>query len=160
MSVPYLLHDILGRDGFKNVLLASLLHFPSKNEFIQNKVGLLEIEYNVQLAHRSKVLIQQLHVTMDDLQCHQLIVAFVHRAAKIQTCIPDHPKNIKQFKQREGMGMIILLFFTSYPTAASGHIPYYMHQSVTNSTYLQKFFWAQNNLPRVSEALVRQTCTR
>ena len=40
-------------------------------------INLLIVIDDVQLAHTSKVLVQELHKVVDDLQCKQLVISFV-----------------------------------------------------------------------------------
>lgn len=54
----YLLYHVLGGNGFEDVLLARLLNEATDNELIENKVGLLKVKDNVQLANAAKILVQ------------------------------------------------------------------------------------------------------
>ena len=47
-------------------------------QLIQNVVGFVEVEYDVQLAYIAEVSVQYFHEEMDLLQHDQLVVALVH----------------------------------------------------------------------------------
>jgi hypothetical protein len=51
---------------------------PPYKQLIQNVVGFVEVEYDVQLANIAEVSVQYFHEEMDLLQYDQLIVALVH----------------------------------------------------------------------------------
>merc|ERR1719341_5163 len=59
-------------------LLTGLLQFPSQDELIQYEVSLLKVEDDVQLADRSKILIQDLNIPVNHLQHPQLVISLVH----------------------------------------------------------------------------------
>ena len=48
-------------------LFTGLLHLPRQDELVQQRVHLVEVKHNVQLAHIAEVLIQQLHEKVDGL---------------------------------------------------------------------------------------------
>ncbi|GMS79324.1 hypothetical protein PENTCL1PPCAC_1499 [Pristionchus entomophagus] len=79
-----LLQQILRRDRFQHLLLARLLHFSSQKELIEDEVGLLEVEDDVQLAHTSEVLVQQFDVAVDSLETDELVVALFNRTTEIE----------------------------------------------------------------------------
>lgn len=111
-----LLQHVLGGDRLQHVLLGGLLHLAADQQFVQYEVGLLKVEDDVQLAHlrqgemvrrggtrqisifrnvthtfletyTAKILVQQLHVAVDDLQRQQLVVVLLHRTAEVQAGI-------------------------------------------------------------------------
>lgn len=43
--------------------------------------------HSVYVTHTSKIFVQELHISVDDLQRDELIVLILDRAAEIQTCI-------------------------------------------------------------------------
>lgn len=73
----HVLQAVLCPNDPKNVLLAALLHFAGDQQLIQNKVGLLEVEDDVQLADVAVVLVHLLDIAVDDLERDQLIVGVV-----------------------------------------------------------------------------------
>jgi hypothetical protein len=58
----------------QDVLFAAFLHLPRQQELIENKVCLLEVKDDVQLAHVAIVFIHLFHVAVDDLEADQLVV--------------------------------------------------------------------------------------
>ena len=61
----------------QHVLLAALLHLAGQQQLVEDEVGLLEVEDDVELAHVAVVLVHLLDVAMDDLEGDQLIVSRV-----------------------------------------------------------------------------------
>lgn len=61
----------------EHILLAALLQFSSNQELVEDEVGLLEIEDDVQLAHVAVVLVHLLDIAMHDLEGDQFIVGGV-----------------------------------------------------------------------------------
>jgi hypothetical protein len=59
------------------ILLAALLQFASNQELIEDEVGLLEIEDDVQLADVAVVLVHLLDIAVDNLEGEQLVVGRV-----------------------------------------------------------------------------------
>lgn len=47
----YLLNHVLIVDGFQDALFTRLLNFTTEYEFVEDEVGLLEIEDDVQFTH-------------------------------------------------------------------------------------------------------------
>lgn len=58
----------------QNILLAAFLHLSCQQEFVQNKVCLLEIENDIKLADVSVVLVHLFDVSVDGLEGDQLVV--------------------------------------------------------------------------------------
>ena len=77
--VTYLqvLQAVLCTNDSKHVLFAALLHFSGDQQLIQDEVGLLEVEDDVQLADVAVVLVHLLDVAVDDFERDQLIVGRV-----------------------------------------------------------------------------------
>lgn len=94
---------------FKDVLLGRLLDLAAHQQLVEDEVGLLEVEDDVELAHlgmdsmsarlawlcndclqtyTSEVLVQQLHVPVDDFQRQQLVVVLLNGAAEVQAGVP------------------------------------------------------------------------
>lgn len=48
---PYLLQQVGLLDGLQHVLLGRLLGLPAQQELVQDEVGLLKVEDDVQLTH-------------------------------------------------------------------------------------------------------------
>jgi hypothetical protein len=61
----------------QHVLLAALLHLAGEQQLIEDEVGLLEVEDDVELAHVAIVLVHLLDIAMDNLEGDQLIVGGV-----------------------------------------------------------------------------------
>merc|ERR1719507_2805297 len=80
-----LLKQILGSDGLENILLGRLLDLASNQKLIEHEVGFLKVEDYVKLAHTSKVLVQQLNITVDDLQCNQFVISGINCRAEVET---------------------------------------------------------------------------
>jgi len=82
------LQQVLGRDGFQDVLFGRLLNLASDQKLVKHKVRLLKVENDVELANTAEIFVQELNVSMDDLQGQKLIVGGLHRAAKVKACVP------------------------------------------------------------------------
>jgi hypothetical protein len=76
LSLTYLhvLQAVLLAYTAEHILLAALLHLACQQKLVQDKVCLLEVEDNVELADVAVVLVHLLDVTMDDFERDQLIV--------------------------------------------------------------------------------------
>merc|ERR1719341_2216110 len=68
--------------------LTGLLHLPSQDKLIQYEVSLLKVEDDVQLADRSKILVQNLNIPVNHLQHPQLVIPLVHSEAEEEAGIP------------------------------------------------------------------------
>ena len=77
--VTYLqvLQAVLCTNDSKHVLFAALLHFSGDQQLIQDEVGLLEVEDDVQLADVAVVLVHLLDIAVDDFEGDQLVVGVV-----------------------------------------------------------------------------------
>merc|ERR1719412_3568037 len=80
-----LLKQILGSDGLENILFGRLLDLASDQKLIEHEGGFLKVEDYVKLAHTSKVLVQQLNITVDDLQCNQFVISGINCRAEVET---------------------------------------------------------------------------
>ena len=58
----------------KHVFLTTFLHLSRQQEFVQDKVCLLEVEDDVKFADVAVIFVHLLHVSMDDLQGDQFVV--------------------------------------------------------------------------------------
>jgi len=78
----------LGQHGF----LRSLLHLSAEHQLVEDEVGLLEVEDDVELADGSEVLVQHLHVPVDNFQHVELVIGSVHPEAEEEAGVPlvDH----------------------------------------------------------------------
>ena len=72
----------------QHILPAGLLHLLAQHELVQHEEVLLKVEDDVQLTNTSDVLVQKLHIAVNDFQCQQPIVLGLNCTAEIQTCIP------------------------------------------------------------------------
>lgn len=112
-----LLQNVLGGNSFKHILFGRLLHFAANQQFVQYKVGLFEIENNIQftdlwierylncllnnnkirqyITHASKIFVQQLNVSVNDLERQQFVVVLFDGTAKVQTrvSLPENKTN-------------------------------------------------------------------
>lgn len=84
----FVLKSVLCADRLQHLLLAGLLHFTGYEELVENEVGFLEVEDDVQLAHAAEVSVQELHIAMYDFQTCQLVVAILDGAAEVERCVP------------------------------------------------------------------------
>ena len=57
-------------------------------ELLENEVGLMEVENQVQLTHVAKVLIEDLHEMMYHIEHYQFVVFFFNAGSKVETGIP------------------------------------------------------------------------
>ena len=94
LALPLILEECLIHKGiillhhFKHLLLAGLHHVPPDDQLLQDEVGLMKVEDEVELAHVSEVAVQYLHELVDDIQHYQLVVLLFHPCREIQTRIP------------------------------------------------------------------------
>ena len=58
------------------------------SELAGDGAHLVKVEYEVQLTDVAKVLVQHLHIVVDDLQCDELIFTGVNPHHKVQAGIP------------------------------------------------------------------------
>jgi hypothetical protein len=61
----------------EHVLLAALLHLAGQQQLVEDEVGLLEVEDDVELADVAVVLVHLLDVAVDNLERDQLVVGRV-----------------------------------------------------------------------------------
>lgn len=73
----HILKAILLPYAAQHILLAALLHLTSQQQLVEDEVGLLEVEDDVELTHVAVVLVHLLDVAMDNLEGDQLIVGRV-----------------------------------------------------------------------------------
>lgn len=69
--------------------LTRLPDFTGQKHLIHDRVHLVEVEHEVQLAHVVEVLVQDLHKVVDRFQIRQIVVTHVHTDAKIEASIPS-----------------------------------------------------------------------
>lgn len=74
-----LLQPILRPDHAEHILLRTLLHLARQQKFIEDEVGLLEIEDDVELADVAVVFVHLLDVAVHDFQRDQFVVCWVGR---------------------------------------------------------------------------------
>jgi len=82
------LQQVLGGDGFKDVLFASLLDVAAQKKLVQHEIRLFEIENDVELADGAKVFVKQLDVSVDYFQRQKLIVRVLDGAAEVERGVP------------------------------------------------------------------------
>lgn len=70
----HIFQAILLTDAPQYVFLATLLHFSGQQQLVKYEVGLLEIEYDVQLAHVAIVFVHLFYISMNDLESDELVV--------------------------------------------------------------------------------------
>lgn len=70
----HIFQTILLADTPQHILLATLLHLPREQQLVEDKVRLLEVENDIQLAHVPVVLVHLLDVAVDDFERDQLVV--------------------------------------------------------------------------------------
>lgn len=68
----------------KHNLLTRLLNLPCKEHLIQNRIDLVEIKHQIQLANIAEELIQDFHKEMYSLQISQLVIVGVNASAEEQ----------------------------------------------------------------------------
>jgi hypothetical protein len=73
----HILQTVLCSNDAEHVLLAAFLHLTGDQQLIEDEVGLLEVEDDVQLAHVAVVFVHLLDIAVDDLEGDQLIVGVV-----------------------------------------------------------------------------------
>ena len=57
-------------------------------ELVEDVVGFVEIEDDVELANRSEIFVQDLNVSVNDLQRSELVVCLVHGEAEEEAGVP------------------------------------------------------------------------
>jgi hypothetical protein len=70
----HVLEAVLLTDAAEHVLFAALLHFACQQKLVEDKVGLLEVEDDVELAHVAVVFVHLLDVAVDNFERDQLVV--------------------------------------------------------------------------------------
>ncbi len=73
----HVLQPVLLAYAPQHVLLAALLHLARQQQLVEDEVGLLEVEDDVELAHVAVVLVHLLHEPVDDLERDELVVGRV-----------------------------------------------------------------------------------
>ena len=73
----HVLQAVLCSDDPEHVLFAALLHFSGDQQLVEDEVGLLEVEDDVELADITVVLVHLLDIAVDDFEGDQLIVGVV-----------------------------------------------------------------------------------
>ena len=73
----HLLQPVLRPDHAQHVLLATLLHLARQQQLVEDEVGLLEVEDDVQLADVAVVLVHLLDVAVHDFQRQEFVVGGV-----------------------------------------------------------------------------------
>lgn len=71
-----------------NIFLAGFLKLASNENLIQYIVGLVEIEYQIQLAYTAKIAVEYLNKMMDDFKDFKLVVIGINAHAEIEAGIP------------------------------------------------------------------------
>lgn len=66
-------------------LLTRFLNLPRKEHLIQNRIHLVEVEDEIQLAHVSKERIQNLDEEVNSLEVRELVVVCVDTGAEEET---------------------------------------------------------------------------
>ena len=61
----------------QHILLTAFLHLACEEQLIKDEVRLLEVKYDVQLAHVAVVLVHLLYVAVHNLQRDELVVVRV-----------------------------------------------------------------------------------
>ena len=73
----HVLQAVLCSNDSEHVLFAALLHFSGDQQLVEDEVGLLEVEDDVQLADVAVVLVHLLDIAVDDFEGDQLVVGVV-----------------------------------------------------------------------------------
>lgn len=68
-----------------HTLLGAVLDIPTHQKLIQDKEGFFKVEDDVKLTYSAKVLVQELYISVDQLQYDQFIVLALDGAAEIET---------------------------------------------------------------------------
>ena len=78
-AITYLhvLQAVLCSNDSEHVLFAALLHFSGDQQLVEDEVGLLEVEDDVQFADVAVVLVHLLDIAVDDFEGDQLVVGVV-----------------------------------------------------------------------------------
>ena len=69
-----LFQAILVSNTLEHIFLATLLQFSSQQQFVQDVVCLLKVEYYIQLAHVTIVFVHMLDIAMHHFQRDQLVI--------------------------------------------------------------------------------------
>jgi hypothetical protein len=65
----HILQTVLLANTSQDILFAALLHLTRQEELVEDEIGFLEIEDDVELADVAVVLVHLLDISMDNLQC-------------------------------------------------------------------------------------------
>ena len=141
-----LLKQILGSDGLENILFGRLLDLASDQKLIEHEVGFLKVEDYVKLAHleillkksvfrfsaskvisrrkkthTSKVLVQQLNIAVDDLQCNQFVISGLKRAMTCKFMFTPLPSYINCRAEVE-TGVSLVNYLHLLPLDEAAHL--------------------------------------
>jgi hypothetical protein len=70
----HLLEAVLGANNPQHILLGALLHLAGDEQLVEDEVGFLEVEDDVEFADVAVVLVHLLDVAVDDFEGYELIV--------------------------------------------------------------------------------------
>ncbi|OMJ07669.1 hypothetical protein AYI69_g11372 [Smittium culicis] len=88
LRIFLLFNLVLLADDSKDRPLAAFARFAAENEFVEDEVGLLEIEDEVELADVAEVLVESFDVPVDEFEHEQLIICYGNRCNEVQARIP------------------------------------------------------------------------
>lgn len=70
----HILKGVLLRNATENILFTAFLELASKKQFVEDVIGLCEVENDVKLADVTVVLVHLFDVTVDDFEGYELVV--------------------------------------------------------------------------------------
>ena len=76
---------VVRANHFEDALLRALHDEAADNHFLQNEIGLVEVEDQVQLAHVAKVSVEHLYEVVDHVQHDQLVVVLLDAGREVKT---------------------------------------------------------------------------
>jgi len=91
----------------QNNLLARLLNLPREKHLVQNRIHLVEIEHQVQLAHVSEERVEHLYEEVNRLEERELVVVGVDARAEEEPCVP--PVDDLVVAELDEVGLVFLV---------------------------------------------------
>lgn len=70
----HILKTVLLTYAAEDIFLAAFLHLSCQKEFIEDKIGLLEVEYDIKFAHIAIIFVHLFNVTVHNLESDQFVV--------------------------------------------------------------------------------------
>lgn len=94
-----LLQGVEHEQLLEDLRLGGLPDLPGQEHLVHDRVDLVEVEHEVQLADVVEVLVEHLHEVVDGLQVAEIVVVHVHADAEVQPCVaPVHDLEVTELE--------------------------------------------------------------